>query len=131
MNFRENYTMSVQQIYDNFKSDLEKKIPKLDPNLTQEMLYLQNKLQNDKNLQRYKDEYKQPFAEFYIKYKDNVDLDNKIESLRKDRNLKSTTTDSANQVFVANRMSIDDFIALTEDPDVQKIIGKASPIIRA
>lgn len=122
---------SVQKLYDQFKSDLKNAVPKIDPNLAHEVIYLQNKLKNDKILERYKDEYKDPFAEFYVNYKAGINLDEKIEKLRKNKNLKATTTDKPNQVFVANRMNIDDFVYLSEDSDIREITGTASPILRS
>ena len=122
---------SVQQIYDNFKKDLKKQVPKLDPMLTHEVIHLQNKLKSDEILKRYKDEYKLPFVEFYINYNNDAKIDAKIESLRKDKNLKAATTDKPNQIFVANRMSLDDLISLTNDSDITEITGNASPIIRS
>ena len=121
----------VEQIYEKFQSELKETLPKVDPKLTHAMVYYQKKLENDEILKQYKDEYKIPFVEFYINYNANVDLDKKIENLRKEKNLKATTTDKPNQVFVANRMSLDDIVSLTHDPDLTKITGNASPIIRS
>lgn len=122
---------SVQKLYDQFKSDLKNTVPKIDPNLAHDVIYLENKLKNDKILERYKDEYKDPFAEFYINYEGGINLDEKIEKLRKNKNLKATTTDKPNQVFIANRMNIDDFVYLSEDSDIREITGTASPILRS
>jgi len=121
----------VEQISEKFQTELKESLPKIDPKLTHEMVYFQKKLENDEILKRYKDEYKLPFVEFYINYDAKVDLNEKIESLRKDKNLKATTTDKPNQVFVANRMSLDDMDVLTKDPDLSDITGTASPIIRS
>lgn len=122
---------SVQKLYDQFKSDLKNTVPKIDPNLAHDVIYLENKLKNDKILERYKDEYKDPFAEFYINCEGGINLDEKIEKLRKNKNLKATTTDKPNQVFIANRMNIDDFVYLSEDSDIREITGTASPILRS
>jgi len=121
----------VEQIYEKFHSELKESLPKVDSKLTHEMIYFQKKLEDDEILKRYKDEYKLPFVEFFINYDAKVDLNKKIEDLRKEKNLKATTTDKPNQVFVANRMSLDDMSDLTNDPDIREITGKASPIIRS
>lgn len=121
----------VEQLYEKFQSDLKETLPKVHPKLTHEMVYFQKKLENDEILKRYKDEYKVPFVEFYINYDAKADLNKKIEELRKEKNLKATTSDKPNQVFVANRMSLDDMTSLTKDSDITEITGKASPIIRS
>lgn len=109
--------------YDQFLSELEKLLPKIDANFANRMMYLERKLENEL--------VKEPQAVLTIEYKTDADLEKKSDNLRYKHSLEIELTDEPNKVLAQGRMRLNKIKDIATDPDIVKIEGTASPTIRS
>lgn len=114
---------SVEQKYDQFLSELKQLVGPLDVNFATRLMYLERKMA--KSLQP----SVKPHVVLTIRYKNGIDRNDKISSLR-DKGYMTENLDDPNEILCAGYMNIDDVLSITSDPDVENATGKASPIIR-
>ena len=112
-----------ESIYDQYVSNLQKCLPKIDPNLAHRVMYLERKLSS---------EYvKDPQVILSLEYKSDVNIDDKLYNLREKFSLESEKMDENNVLRAVGRMKLDKIQEIASDGDLVRLSGKASPIIRS
>lgn len=109
--------------YDQFLIDLTRILPKIDPNFACRMMYLERKLA--------KESPPEPHVALTIEYKSGVDKEAKRAELRDKFNLEVDLMDEPNKVLSMGSMFLDKISKIGSDPDIIKISGKASPVVRS
>lgn len=116
-------SLELESIYDQYVESLQKGLPKVDPNLSHRVMYLERKLSS---------EYvKEPQVILYAEYKPDVDMEKKLYDLREKYSLEAENTKWPNVLLAISRMKLDRIQEIASDADLVKISGKASPIIRS
>lgn len=116
--------MSVEAKYEEFLSELKNLIGPVDVNFALRLMYLERKMA--KSLQPTVG----PHVTLTIKYKKGVDRDSKLDAIRTKYGYMCENLDEPNEILSADYMKIDDVLDVSSDPDIEKITGKASPVIR-
>ena len=116
-------SQELENTYDQYVSNLEQRLPKVDPNLVHRVMYLERKLST---------EYiKEPQVTLMVEYKSGLDMDKKLFDLREKFSLEAEYSDENNVLFSMGRMKVDMLQQIALDEDIVKITGKAAPIIRS
>lgn len=116
-------TSEIEAMYEDFLGKLEEKLGPIDINFATRLMYLERKM-----LQSFQPSVK-PQVTLTVTYKSNVNLENKQEELRE--NMMVQHMDNPPALLCVGQMNMDDVMSLSSDLDIEKISGKASPIIRS
>ena len=111
----------LESIYDQYVENLRKGLPKVDPNLSHRVMYLERKLAS---------EYvKEPHVILFAEYKQGTDMEKKLYDLREKFSLEAEN--SGDVLLAMGRMKLDKIQEIATDADLVKLSGKVSPIIRS
>jgi len=113
----------VEAKYDKFLSEIQNTVGPVDPNFAMRLMYLERKM--SKSMQS----SIKPHVSLTITFKNGVNRESKIENLRT-KGLMVESIDEPNALLVMGYMDMNKVAAISTDPDIEKITGKASPIIR-
>ena len=115
-------SQEIESIYDQYLSNLQSKLPNVDPNFVHRVMYLERKLAS---------EYvKEPQVTMLIEYKSGANMEKKLYDLREKHSLEAENT-SENVLLAMSRLNLGQVLQIAADSDIVKISGKASPIIRS
>ena len=115
-------SQEIESIYDQYLSNLQNKLPNIDPNFVHRVMYLERKLAS---------EYvKEPQVTLLIEYKSDLDMNRKLSDLRDKFALEAEST-AENVLLAMSRLNLDQIMQIASDSDIAKLSGKASPIIRS
>lgn len=114
---------SVETRYEEFLSELQRLAGPVDANFVMRLLYLERKMA--KSLQP----TVKPHVALTIKYKEGIDRDTKISTIRTKYGHMCENLKNPNEILSVGYMKINDVLELSSDSDIEKITGKASPII--
>lgn len=119
------FSMSkIESQYETFLSDLQKTADPVDVNFAMRLMYLERKMA--KSLQP----SIKPNVVLTIHYKPNVDREKKQLELRtKGGNLVELIADPS-ELICSSYLNMDDVMQMASDSDIERISGKASPIIK-
>ena len=109
--------------YNRFLSKLQKKLGPVDIKLVTTLMDLERKISNS--------HYPQigPRVNLTIRYKPGVNRETKIFEMRSKFGMASSL-DVPNEILVLGYMNLNDIMELSSDSDIEKIIGKATVVIR-
>jgi len=113
----------IETMYEDFLVRLKEKSGPIDANFATRLMYLERKM-----LQSFQPSVK-PQVTLTITYNPNVNLENKQEKLRESMMVQHV--DNPPALLCIGQMNMDDVANLSSDIDIDKITGKASPIIRS
>lgn len=113
----------VESMYEDFLGKLKEKLGPIDVNFATRLMYLERKMQQ--SLQP----SVKPHVTLTVTYKPDINLENKQEGLRE--NFMVQHMDNPPALLCVGQMNLDDVIDLSSDSDIEKITGRASPIVRA
>lgn len=116
-------TSEIEAMYEDFLVKLKEKLGPIDINFATRLMYLERKM-----LQSLQPSVK-PHVTLTVTYKPNVNLENKQEKLRESMMVQHMNNPP--ELLCVGQMNMDDVIHLSSDLDIEKISGKASPIIRS
>jgi len=116
---------AVEAKYEQFRSNLQDELGPIDANFAMRLMYLERKVSNS-----YPPSVK-PNVVLTIKYKQGIDLENKKSKLRIKYGLMVESLDGPQEILAMGYQDLGDVIEILSDSDIDKITGKASPIIRA
>ncbi len=114
----------VESRYEKLLSELQSLVGVIEVNFAMRLMYLERKMA--KSLQP----SVKPHVTLTIKYKEGINREAKISSLRTKYGHMCENLDDPREILSAGYMQIDDVLKVSSDPDIEKITGKASPIIR-
>jgi len=103
----------IEARYDQFISELESTLPKVDVHLAMRMMYLERKFTTV-----------DPNVELYIKFKNGVDVQKKEFQINAKFGLG--TSSSGDHVRATGRLNLEGLARLASNPDVEKITGSAT-----
>lgn len=113
----------LESIYDQYVENLRKGLPKVDPNLSHRVMYLERKLAS---------EYvKEPHVILFAEYKQGTDMERKLYDLREKFSLEAENSGEQDVLLAMGRMKLDKIQEIATDADLVKLSGKVSPIIRS
>lgn len=115
-------SQEIESTYDQYVSNLQNKLPNVDPNFVHRIMYLERKLVSES--------VKEPQVTLLIEYKLGLDMNRKLNELRDKFALEAEST-AENVLLAMSRLNLDQVIQIASDSDIMKISGKASPIIRS
>jgi hypothetical protein len=104
----------IEARYDQFISELESTLPKVDAHLAMRMMYLERKFHTV-----------DPNVELYIKFKNGVDVQKKEFQINAKFGL--STSSSGDHVRATGRLNLEGLARLASHPDVEEITGSATP----
>lgn len=110
----------IEPFFHQFFQDVVKKMPKVDPELLIKVMTYEVTLKNYVGPDI-------PHVNLYVYYKDGVDLYKKQEEGRDKYPIEVTTSRWGDGVIFSGLMSIKNIETICSDPDIVKVIGKASP----
>lgn len=110
-------------MYEDFLARLNEKLGPIDVNFATRLMYLERKMQQ--SLQP----TVKPYVTLTITYKPDINFENKQERLRE--HFMVQHVDNPPALLCVGQMNLDDVVRLSTDLDVEKISGRASPIVRA
>ncbi len=116
-------TSEIEVMYEDFLGKLKEKLGPIDINFATRLMYLERKM-----LQSLQPSVK-PHVTLTVTYKSNINLENKQDELRESMMVQHI--DNPPALLCVGQMNMDDVIILLSDSDIEKISGKASPIIRS
>ena len=114
---------AIETKYDQFCSNLQDELGPIDANFAMRLMYLERKVSKS-----YQPSVK-PHVVLTIKYKQGSDRENKKFKLRTKFGALVESLDEPQEVLVMDYMDMNDIIEIAYDSDIEKIKGKASPII--
>ena len=115
-------SQEIESIYDQYLSNLQSKLPNIDPNFVHRVMYLERKLAS---------EYvKEPQVTMVIEYKSGSNMEQKLYDLREKHSLEAEST-GENTLLAMSRLNLGQVEKVASDSDIVKISGRASPIIRS
>ncbi len=115
-------SQEIESIYDQYLSNLQSKLPNVDPNFVHRVMYLERKLAS---------EYvKEPQVTLVIEYKSGLDMNRKLNELRDKFALEAEST-AETALLAMSRLNLEQVAKIASDSDIVKISGRASPIIRS
>ena len=103
----------IEARYDQFISELESTLPKVDVHLAMRMMYLERKFPTV-----------DPSVELHIKFKNGVDVQKKEFQINAKFGLG--TSSSGDHVRATGRLNLEGLARLASNPDVEKIDGSAT-----
>ena len=103
----------IEARYDQFISELESTLPKVDVHLAMRMMYLERKFPTV-----------DPNVELHIKFKNGVDVQKKEFQINAKFGLG--TSSSGDHVRATGRLNLEGLARLASNPDVEKIEGSAT-----
>ena len=103
----------IEARYDQFISELEATLPKVDVHLAMRMMYLERKFPTV-----------EPNVDLHIKFKKGVDVQKKEFQINAKFGLG--TSSSGDHVRAAGLLNIEGLVKLASHPDVEKIEGSAT-----
>ena len=110
----------LTELFSEFYQNIEKSIPKLDPQLAVKIMLL------EMNLKDYVGA-KKPHVNLSVQYKEGTDLGRKQEEARDKYPIEVTVNKWQDGVIFSGLMSISNVETICSDPDIIKVSGKASP----
>ncbi len=115
---------AVEAKYDQLRSNLQNELGPIDANFAMRLMYLERKVS--------KSSYpsKKPHVVLTIKYKQGIDRENKKSKLRTKYGMMVESIDNPQEILVVGYMDMSDVTEISSDSDIDKITGKASPVIR-
>lgn len=116
-------TSEIEAMYEDFLAKLDEKLGPIEVNFATRLMYLERKM-----LQSLQPSVK-PHVSLTITYKPNANLENKENDLRE--NFMVQHMENPPALLCIGQMNLDDVIGLSSDSDIEKITGRASPIVRA
>ncbi len=116
-------TSEIEAMYEDFLVRLNEKSGPIDVNFATRLMYLERKM-----LQSFQPSVK-PHVTLTVTYKSDVNLENKQDRLRENFMVQHMNDPPA--LLCVGQMNLDDVISLSSDSDIEKITGKASPIVRS
>lgn len=117
-------SQDIKAKYDQFLAELRNIAGPLDPNFAMRLMYLERKMA--KSLQP----SISPHVALTIKFKAGVSREVKVENLRTTHGLMVSNLDEPDEILAVGYMDINKVVEISSDSDIEKITGKASPIIR-
>lgn len=124
-NFFEDIVMvqDIEAKYDQFLAELQSIVGPVDPNFAMRLMYLERKMA--KSVQS----SIKPHVALTIKLKSEVNRESKVQSLRS-KGLMVEGIDEPNTILVMGYMDMNNVADISADAEIEKITGKASPVIR-
>lgn len=116
-------TSEIEAMYEDFLAKLGEKLGPIEVNFATRLMYLERKM-----LQSLQPSVK-PHVTLTVTYKLNSNLENKENNLRESFMVQHIESPPA--LLCIGQMNLDDVIHLSSDQDIEKITGRASPIIRS
>lgn len=116
-------TSEIESMYEDFLARLREKLGPVDANFATRLMYLERKMQ-----QSFQPSIK-PQVTLTMTYKHDVSLENKLDVLRD--NFMVEHMENPPALLCVGQMNLDDVVGLSSDSDIEKITGRASPIIRS
>ncbi len=115
---------AVEAKYDQLHSNLQNELGPIDANFAMRLMYLERKV--------LKSSYPsvKPHVVLTIKYKQGIDRENKKSKLRTKYGMMVESIDNPQEILVVGYMDMNDITKISSDSDIDKITGKASPVIR-
>lgn len=118
-------SVDVEKMYDDFLLNLKEKLGTVDPVFATRLMYLERKMTKS-----YHPSVK-PHVVLTITYKSEVDREAKRAQIRSKGGMMVDLLDNPREILCMGYMDINDVQQLASDPDIEKVTGKASPILRA
>ena len=113
----------VETKYDKFLSEIQNIVGPVDPNFAMRLMYLERKMSKSTQSSI------KPHVSLTVAFKNGVNRESKVENLRS-RGLMVESIDEPDALLVMGYMDMNKVAEISADPDIEKITGKASPIIR-
>jgi hypothetical protein len=113
----------VEAKYDQFLAELQSIMGPVDPNFAMRLMYLERKMA--KSIQS----SIKPHVALTIKLKSEANKESKVQSLRS-KGLMVEGIDEPNTILVMGYMDMNNVADISTDAEIEKITGKASPVIR-
>lgn len=117
-------SQDIEAKYDKFLEELRNIAGPTDPNFVMRLLYLERKMA--KSLQP----SIKPHVALTIRFKAGINRGLKIENLRTTHGLMTSNLDDPNEIVALGYMDMNEVMEISSDSDIEKITGKASPVIR-
>ncbi|KER06506.1 hypothetical protein AAA799E16_00744 [Marine Group I thaumarchaeote SCGC AAA799-E16] len=115
-------TSEIEAMYEDFLSRLKGKLGPIDVIFATRLMYLERKM-----AQSFQPSVK-PHVTLTVTYKPDVSLENKLDKLRE--NFLVEHMENPPALLCVGQMNMDDVMSFSSDSDIEKITGRASPIIR-
>ena len=111
---------SLEPVYDQFYQHILAKSPALDPDLAIRIMQIQ------RSLKKISPSRSKPHVNLYVKYRDGVKLDQKVEEYRDKYPIQSSVSRWQDGVILSGLMSIDNVQTIASDSDIVDIKGQAN-----
>ncbi len=115
---------AIEAKYDQLRSNLQNELGPIDANFAMRLMYLERKVSKS-----YHPSVK-PHVVLTIKYKQGIDRGNKKSKLIAKYGMMVESIDNPQEILVVGYMDMSDVTEISSDSDIDKITGKASPVIR-
>ena len=112
--------MSIEPYFHQFFQDVVNTNPKVDPELLIKVMMFQVNLKNYSGPDI-------PHVNLHVTYKEGTDLHQKQEEGRDKYPIEVTTDKWGEGVIFSGLMSVKNVELIASDPDIVKVVGKASP----
>ena len=117
-------SQDIEAKYEQFLSELKDIASPVDPNFAMRLMYLERKMA--KSIQS----KVKPHVALTVKFRAGINRDAKISNLRNEGWMVENI-DEPDTILVMGNMDMNRVADISNDPDIDKITGKASPVIRS
>ena len=112
-------TQSLEPIYDQFYQHILDQVPALDPDLAIRVMQIQ------RSLSKISPTRSKPHVNLYVKYKDGIVLQKKVDEMRDKYPIQSAVSRWGDGVVLSGLMSIKNVQTVCSDPDIVEVKGQA------
>lgn len=113
-------TQSLEVVYDQFYQHVLDQSPALDPDLAIRVIQIQ------RSLEKISPTRSKPHVNLYVKYKDGVNFQEKVDAMRDQYPVQSAVSRWGDGVIVSGLMSVKNVQTICSDPEIVEVKGKAS-----
>lgn len=111
---------SLEPIFEQFYKHVHEQAPLLEPEFVFKVIQIQ------KSLYEITPTRSKPHVNLYIKYKDGVDFEKKVNEMRDKYPIQSAASKWGDGVIASGLMSIKNVQTVCSDPDIVEVIGKVN-----